>query len=254
MYLIFDCETIPDAELIKKVYGLEGSDLEVSLEALKLRQEETGKTAFLPLEFHKIVSIAALIDIDEIGRQDIRIVNFKPRDTEREIISNFIQYFEKSMPNLVSFNGKNFDMPLICMRAMKYGFSMPTYFDRRNKWENYRARYDEKFHLDLLQVLGYGSKLDSVCKMLGMPGKYDVDGSEVHELYYQGEHLKIDEYCQSDVLNTYLVFLRYRLLSQLIEHWDYTLKLELLLKSIPEGASYAQTFKDYLKGYLKGIN
>ena len=133
----------------------------------------------------------------------------------------------------MSFNGRGFDLPMILTRAMRYNVSFPSFYEVENKelgkgkWDgNYRDRYSGKFHFDLLDhVSEFGSvrglKLDTLCASLNLPGKYDVHGDQVMELFFDGKIDKINEYCESDVLNTYWLFLKYELLRGNLTLDDY---------------------------------
>ncbi len=223
MLCVFDCETIPDTELIKKTFDLEEGlgEYELSVKACEAQEEKSG-SSFLPLPYHRVVALSAVI-ADDFGRF-LKVGDFG-RDSEKEedIIAHFFEFIESDNPRLVSFNGRGFDMPMLLIRAMKYNLSLHAFFDNnnpslgKNKWENYRQRYSEGFHTDLLDSLGQfgavrGLKLDTLCTMMGIPGKYDVSGDQVMELFHRGELDKIREYCQSDVLNTYWLYLKYQLL------------------------------------------
>ena len=116
---------------------------------------------------------------------------------------------------------------------MRYNVSFPSFYEVENKelgkgkWDgNYRDRYSGKFHFDLLDhVSEFGSvrglKLDTLCASLNLPGKYDVHGDQVMELFFDGKIDKINEYCESDVLNTYWLFLKYELLRGNLTPDDY---------------------------------
>nr|WP_169778462.1 3'-5' exonuclease [Campylobacter curvus] len=225
---VFDCETIPDANLIRKIYGLEGDDMSVSLEAMAVQKDASG-SEFLPVMFHKVVAISAVM-ADEYGKF-LRVSTLEGAN-EQEILAKFIKFINEYNPRLVSFNGRGFDLPMIMVRAMRYNLSVEAYFEtenrelNKNKWENYRSRYSGRFHLDLLDhISDFGSvrglKLDTLCASLNLPGKYDIHGDQVLELYYNDELEKINEYCESDVLNTYWLFLKYELLQGNITQQDY---------------------------------
>jgi len=177
------------------------------------------------------------------------------------MIENFLNFIDKKEPKLVSFNGRAFDMPMLMIRAMKYNLSCPAYFEKENrelnksKWDNYRSRYSDRFHVDLMDHIGEfgavrGLKLDTVCKMAGLPGKYDVHGDEVTKLYYENEIKKIKEYCESDVLNTYWLYLKYELLKGLITKEDYMDFLFELGEKLEDKKSYAKVFKDFIQEEL----
>lgn len=244
MICIFDCETIPDIDLIEETFDVSGeSDLEVIKSALKLYNEEKNST-FLPLPYHRLVTLSAVI-ADEFGRF-IKVGDFgEGADDEESIIRHFFRFVEDKNPKMVSFNGRGFDMPMLLIRAMKYNISFPAWFDQNNpmlnktKWENYRQRFAETFHTDLLDSMGsFGAvrnlKLDTLCTMAGIPGKYDVSGDQVLDLYYDDKLELIKEYCQSDVLNTYWLYLKYELLRGDLTLDDYYNFIETMRDKLPK--------------------
>ena len=261
MICIFDCETIPDIDLIRKTFETTAkSDLESIQEALSIYQEEKG-TTFLPLPYHRVVALSAVI-ADEFGRF-IKVGDFgEGEDEEERIIRHFFRFIEEKNPKLVSFNGRGFDMPMLLIRAMKYNLSFPAWFDQNNpmlnktKWENYRQRFAEGFHLDLLDSMGsFGAvrnlKLDTLCTMAGIPGKYDVSGDQVLDLYYAGKHDLIKEYCQSDVLNTYWLYLKYELLRGDLTLEDYYGFLQTMRDKLPP-LGYHKPFTEAIEQELGG--
>lgn len=258
---VFDCETIPDCEALRRVYGYEGSDYEVSKIALKNQLEKSG-SEFLPVIFHKIVSISAVVADKKGGF--LRVSTMQGND-EKDKIERFLHFINTYNPKLISFNGRGFDLPMIMIRAMIYNLSAKAYFEIENrelgksKWENYKSRYDGKFHLDLLDhisdfraVSGFG--LDALCSVLEIPGKFDVHGSDVMELYYNQDYAKINEYCESDVLNTYWLFLKYELLKGNLESKDYyenLIKMSGFLRDNKSEASYTKVFSQAVEMELE---
>jgi len=250
---IFDCETIPDLELVKQNYEITQEIDYLICEEVFFAQEEKTGSSFLPVPFHQVVTISAVI-ADDYGNF-IKVGTF-PGKNEEEIISEFFKFIEKNKPKLISFNGRNFDLPMLFIRALKYNLSVPTYFDNTNKWENYRSRYSENFHIDLIEVLGsYGAvrglKLDVIAQMAGLPGKFDVHGDEVYKLYFDEELKKIEEYCESDVLNTYWLWLKYELLKGNILKSDYYSILNEVFEKLDEMKSYTKVFKEHIQKELK---
>ncbi len=241
---IFDCESIPDTELIRKTLAFEGNDLEVSLKALEWQKEQSG-SEFLPLPYHKIVSICAVIS-DSFGK--FIKVNKIDGESEKEMISNFFAFIEKFEPKLVSFNGKNYDMPLLVLRALKYNIKACNYLDTQSdKWNNYKTRFSELKHCDLFESFGStkGLKLDTICAMADLPGKYEVHGDEVMKLYYENSLEKIHEYCESDVLNTYMLFLKYEFIKGNVSEEDYMSFLTSMsefLKTKKASRAYVEIF------------
>jgi predicted PolB exonuclease-like 3'-5' exonuclease len=258
MICIFDCETIPDIDLVKSSFKLEGDNsLELSTKAFELQESKSG-SSFLPIPFHQVVAISAVI-CDDFGR--FKRVNSIEGENEREMISNFLSFIDKHNPKLVSFNGRNFDIPMLLVRAMKYNLSCPAYFEVENKalnkskWDNYRYRFSDRFHVDIMDHMSEfgavrGLNLNLLCTMMGIPGKFDVSGDEVHKLYYEGKIKEIKEYCESDVLNTYWLFLKYELLKGNITKDDYFDYLHLMSEELNGEKSYSKIFIDGIKEEL----
>jgi predicted PolB exonuclease-like 3'-5' exonuclease len=122
-------------------------------------------------------------------------------------------------PTLVSFNGRSFDLPLMELAAFRYGVSVPGWFAVGGKaFEQPRGRYNTQSHLDLCELLtNFGSSrfnggLNLAANLLGKPGKMDVQGDMVQDMYDAGRLTQINDYCRCDVLDTYFVFLRTRVL------------------------------------------
>lgn len=276
MVMVFDCETILDTALLKQgfkqhflahdIKSENLSELELSKKAMEIHKELSG-SEFLPICYHQVVSIAAVF-CDEFG-YFIKVGNFKgvgdsKEEREKSLISAFLEYLNKHQPKLISFNGRGFDMPMLLLRAMKYKLSANAYFEENNpqfnksKWENYRQRYSERFHTDLLESLGhFGSvrnlKLDVLSNLIGFPGKYDTSGDQVLELYYQGEQEKIDEYCQSDVLNTYGLYLNYELLKGNLTQEDYYGILTEMKEKLPKESGYYEVFCNAINGIAESL-
>jgi len=262
MICVFDCETIPDIDLIRQNFEVGGLDDKEAIDAAQASYAQTHNTTFLPLPYHRVVAISAVI-ADGFGRF-VKVGDFgKGRDDEQAIIEDFFAYIESQNPRLVSFNGRGFDMPMLLIRAMRYNLSFPAWFDKNNpllnktKWENYRQRYAEEFHLDLLDSMGsFGAvrnlKLDTLCTMAGLPGKYDVSGDQVTDLYYAGALEKIREYCQSDVLNTYWLFLKYELLRGALTREDYYSFLATMRDKLPN-LGYHKPFVEAIEAELNGV-
>jgi len=220
---VFDIETVPDTDAVPALTGLTDPDISARREALERYHLDItgGKNPFPRQPFHRVVAISFLeAEIDADGRHESYLLRElrsggEEGFSERQIVAGFFQHFERNRPRLVSFNGRGFDLPVLIYRAMKLGVQAPALHDKSNKWENYTARYATDWHCDLLEALsGFGAsarvKLNEVCSILGLPGKFGMDGSKVAETYDAGGIGDIRNYCETDVLNTYLVYLRWQ--------------------------------------------
>ncbi len=221
---VLDIETVPDTDAAANLTGLDDPDVKARRQALEDYHLEVtgGKNAFLRQPFHKVVAISFLAA--EIERNDgvetyhlreLRSGGEDPYD-EKRLLRGFFAYFERFKPRLVSFNGRGFDLPVLKYRAMAHGISSPTLNLAVNKWEHYTSRYALDWHCDLIEALSdFGAsarvRLNEVCAVLGLPGKFGADGSKVAPMFDAGQLSEIRDYCETDVLNTYLVYLRWQL-------------------------------------------
>ncbi len=253
MICVFDIETIPDSDLIRKTLHVEGDDIEVSNIAMGEQEAKSG-SSFMPLPYHKIVAISAVI-ADDFGV--FKKVSSMDGESEEEMLRDFLKFLDTHNPKLISFNGRSFDVPLLMIRAMKYNLTCGAYFEVENrelgksKWDNYRYRFSDKFHIDLMDHISEfgatrGLKLDVLCSLVGAPGKFDVKGDQVMELFYAGEIGKIKEYCESDVLNTYWLYLKYELLKGNLIIEDFKRSLDIMGTKLDEDKSYTKIFKDLI--------
>lgn len=217
--LAFDIETIPDVDTGRRLYALEGmSDAEVARVMHMKRRGQTGESEFLRHYLHRIVAISAVLRHGE----QLRVWSLgEPQSDEAELIRRFFDGIERYTPTLVSWNGCGFDLPVLHYRALKHGVSASRYWetgtdDQSFRWNNYVNRYHER-HTDLMDVLSSyqpraAAPLDDIALMLGLPGKMGRSGAEVWDQYLAGRVQEIRDYCETDALNTYLVYLRFELM------------------------------------------
>lgn len=216
--MVFDIETIPDLESGRLLYGLEGlSDEDTAKSMFALREQATGRD-FLAHPLHRIAAISVVL----ANSKGVKVWSLGDRDaSEKQIVERFFKGLERYTPTLVSWNGGGFDLPVLNYRALKLGVEAPRYWDvgdddRNFRYNNYLARFHWR-HIDLMDVIsGYQGRavapLDMIATMLGFPGKMGMDGSKVWETWLAGGIDEIRNYCETDVLNTYLVYLRFELI------------------------------------------
>lgn len=216
--LVFDIETVPDVELGRRALGLEGIDDRNMAQIMFQRRQELTGSEFLSLEQQRIVAISVVLS----SRDALKVWSLgEEHSSEKELIERFFDGIERYTPDLVSWNGAGFDLPVLHYRSLKYGIPAPRYWeigdgDQAFRWNNYLNRFHWR-HLDLMDVLsGYQSRaragLESVSMLLGLPGKLGMGGAQVWDRYQAGELKVIRDYCETDVINTYLVYLRFELI------------------------------------------
>lgn len=216
--LVFDIETVPDVGLGRRLYGLDGlPDAEVAKAMFALRRQDSGGE-FLPLEQHRVVAISCVLR----SREGLNVWSLgEAASAEAELIERFFDGIERFSPVLVSWNGCGFDLPVLNYRALRAGVRAPRYWetgdgDQAFRYNNYLSRYHWR-HIDLMDVLsgfqarGRVSLANAAC-LLGLPGKLGFSGAQVWDAYLEGNLPGIRRYCETDVLNTYLVYLRFELL------------------------------------------
>ena len=230
--LAFDIETVPDCAGIRRLYDLPDSlsDQEVAEVAFQKRRTQTGSD-FLPPQLHKVVVISCVL------REGDGVKLFSIGEPEREAIQRFFDGIEKLVPQLVSWNGSGFDLPVLNYRSLVHRISAPTFWDtgdgnRDFRFNNYISRYHAR-HLDLMDVLAMyqprnNARLDEVAQLAGLPGKIGMQGSAVWENYRAGKIDEIRNYCEADCANTYLLFLRFQLLRGVFSKDFYRKETQLL--------------------------
>lgn len=235
---VFDIETVPDIESGKRLYDLDGlSDKEVGNILFHKRRQESG-TEFLRLHLQRVVAISVVLRT----RDRFMVWSLGDLDAdEKELVERFYSGIEKYTPTIVSWNGKSFDLPVLHYRALLHGVDASRYWENGDndtsfRWNNYLSRYHSR-HTDLMDVIaGYepraAAPLDEIASMLGFPGKMGMSGAKVWDEYQAGNLEGIRNYCETDVINTYLVYLRFELMRGHLNPEEYKQECELVRQSL----------------------
>lgn len=264
---VFDIETIPDESAAKPLIGEMSDDIEVQRKALSDYHLEAtaGRSDFLRQPFQKVVALSYLdaeIHRNAEGEtyilKDIRSGG-DANSSERDVVAGFWQFMERKTPRLVSYNGRSFDLPVLKYRAMKHGISAAALFKSGDKWNSYTQRYSQDWHCDLLEALSdYGAsarcKLNEVCSIMGFPGKFGVDGSKVTEMFDGGKLQEIRDYCETDVLNTYLVYLRYQHHTGTLSVENYNMAIKAALDFIEKHEEERVHFKEFKEAWAEACS
>lgn len=225
---VFDIETIPDTQAAKRLLDITSDDqneIRDSLTDYHLKITD-GKNSFLRQPFHKVVSISFLeaeIVRDFSGQEFYQIKDIRsggkledlPEEIEVNLVKGFFSHLKKNISRLVSFNGKNFDLPVLKYAAMKNDIAASWLYKMGDKWNNYNQKFSLDWHCDLADAFSdFGAsgraKMNELCAAFGLPGKIGVDGSQVTKMYDDGQLKEIRDYCETDVINTYLLYLIYQ--------------------------------------------
>lgn len=227
--LVLDIETVVDGRMVQKVKWPSEPSLAPGAARERLAQEmlegSDGRSDFIPHVYHVPVSVA-LAGVDDGFRLVGLATLDRPRFRPHAIARSFWEGWERRRrPQLVTFNGRGFDMPVLEMAAYRYGVPVPGWFGIDGAGSP-RARYNQRSHLDLMEFMtSHGAVrmaggLHMLATLLQKPGKMDTRGSMVQELWEAGEGLRIDDYCACDVLDTYFVHLRLAVLRGLVPPED----------------------------------
>jgi predicted PolB exonuclease-like 3'-5' exonuclease len=219
--LVFDLETIPDVAGIRRL-GLapEGLDDRETVAHVQAERAAKGQGEFLPLYLQRVLTIGCAFRDQEGFRVKCLGDGFGAEDAdEAQRIRQFFNAVERHVPQLVTWNGGGFDFPVLHHRAMQHGIVAPQYWDQGDhnrdfKYNNYLSRYHSR-HLDLMDVLANFSgranaPLDAMAQLCGFPGKLGEDGAKVWDAFLDGRADGVAAYCETDVVNTYLLYVRFQ--------------------------------------------
>lgn len=239
-YLIIDIETIPDTD--------------------RWSRPEAVESPFPPTWAHRIIVVGCLwLDHGYRLKRFGVIGEPAPGSTdsldqrERRLLEDFSRFVGRARPVLVTYNGRSFDLPVIVMRSLCHAIPLPWYYRDRD----IRYRYSEDGHLDLCDWLAdHGAtragKLDAVARLIGLPGKLGIDGSQVESLYHAGQFDSIQRYCLTDVAQTTLLFLRFRLLQGQIAPEIYRERTHALLDALAADGRVTEILDQLNRDHLLG--
>jgi predicted PolB exonuclease-like 3'-5' exonuclease len=219
-YLVFDIEAVGDGELIAKLkYPGEGLAPQAAIRRFRDELlEQTGKDVLPPTYV-----LPAAVVIAKVAA-DFRLIDLvvldEPRFRPWVMVKHFWQGWRQyGKPRLVTFNGRGYDIPVLELAAFRYGFPIPDWFNvSAPAYDQSRNRYNIQSHVDLHDLfsnfgaLRLAGGLNLLANLIGKPGKTGVDGSMVQDFFDAGNQAAINNYCRGDVLDTYFVFLRSRVL------------------------------------------
>jgi hypothetical protein len=219
--LVFDIETIPDIAGLRLLRGMDSSVDDAGVYAAEMAERQArGKSDFMPLHLQRVLVISCVFR----NAEGLRVHSIVDREAdgasqEGRVVQSFFNLVERHTPQLVSWNGGGFDLPVLHYRGLRHGVVASKYWDlgeddREFRWNNYIGRYHLR-HLDLMDLLAMyqpraNAPLDAMAKLCGLPGKLGMDGSQVYPAYLEGRRDEIRRYCETDVMNTYLVYCRFQ--------------------------------------------
>lgn len=254
MILTFDIETIPDDEAGKRLYDLEGiGHDEVAKAMLASRRLKVPDADFLPLHMHRIVAISVAL---RWGEEQFLVKSLGDVDSdERELIRDFFKGIDSRTPIVVSWNGNSFDLPVLQYRAMIHSIPSKKYWDTGKfsndfRYNNYMNRYHER-HVDIMDLLARNqlraaAALHEIAILLGFPGKMGLDNKRVFETFLEGKVKKIRNYCEIDVLNTYLVYRRLQFVRGHDDREQYEQEIDIVRNWLKQASKDKGHFKKFL--------
>ena len=249
--LAFDIETVPDVNGIRLLYDLPASlpDDEVVLFAQQKRRAQNGSD-FMQHHLHQVVAISCCM---RWGQDKIHVGTIgEMHDSEEEMIAKFFDLIESHTPQLVSWNGGGFDLPVLHYRALIHGIAAARYWDM-GEGDFGDSRYHNR-HCDLMDLLALyqpraNVPLDDMAKLCGFPGKLGMDGSKVWEAFHAGRLKDIRDYCETDAANTYLMFLRFRLMSGALDADEYEVEVKRLKHYLTGQAQDKQHWNEFVAAW-----
>lgn len=259
--LVFDIESIPDVAGLRLLRG--ESDHKTDADVYAAYQAERlakGQSDFMPLHLQRILVISCVFR----NAEGLRIHSFVDKDgqSEGKVIQTFFNTVEKHVPQLVSWNGGGFDLPVLHYRGLQHGAVASKYWDmgdggdhdsREFKWNNFISRYHMR-HLDLMDLLALyqpknNAPLDTMAKLCGFPGKLGMDGSAVYPAFLAGKTDEIRRYCETDVMNTYLLYCRFQKMRGGLLEAEYEQEITLVKQTLGNLAPDEAHWGEYLAAW-----
>jgi len=244
--LAFDIETIPDVAGLRLLRGADPalSDAEVYAAEIADRAAR-NKSDFMPLYLQRVLVISCVFR----GNRGLQVRSFVDlerdgRSEEAAVIQQFFDRVDDHRPQLVSWNGGGFDLPVLQQRGLRHGVVAGRYWDmghdqdsdRDHRYNNYISRYHLR-HVDLMDLLAmYQSRanapLDAMAKLCGFPGKLGMDGSQVYGAYLDGRRDEIRRYCETDAMNTYLLWCRFEKMRGRLDEAGYLREIAIAREAV----------------------
>jgi predicted PolB exonuclease-like 3'-5' exonuclease len=253
-FLVFDIEAVADGQLVSSLkfpgQGLLPADAVARFRCELL--ETTGKDVFPPT-FVLPISVAIAKVARDFRLLDVVVLDepeFRPHVIARSFWQGWRHY---GRPALVTFNGRGYDVPVLEYAAYRYGIALPDWFNvHAPSYDQSRNRYNIGSHIDLCDLLSnFGATrltggLNLFARLIGKPGKTGVDGSQIQDMWEAGKTTEINDYCRCDVLDTYFVFLRTRVLLGRLTLENEQSLVDEAKKWIESRASEVRAFAHYL--------
>lgn len=225
-----DLETVPDEALVSAVDGQPDRPYREQLQRVvaERRARTGGRTDFLPLPYHRPVAACLLEAV--LGGGLVTLTDVMVWTDARLPEPAFLEHVWQRMEGaaLVTFHGKGFDLPVLELRSLKHAVPTPPCFGSASR--------DAGEHFDLRELLAGqapSAPLDLYAKLVGLPGKVEIAGADVQDLYAAGELDRIAAYCMTDVVQTYLLFLRHRLVDGGLTPDGYAESVENAREALP---------------------
>ncbi len=125
--LVFDIESIPDIAGLRALRGSapDTTDEQVYAGWCEERQDK-GQGDFMPLYLQRVLVISCVFR----NAEGLRVHSFVDRDnaSEGKVIQTFFNTLEKHVPQLVSWNGGGFDLPVLHYRGLRHGVVADKYW------------------------------------------------------------------------------------------------------------------------------
>ena len=256
--LVFDIESIPDVAGLRALRQIDASVDDDSVYAAEIADRTArGKSDFMPLYLQRVLVISCVFR----NADGIRIHSLVDRESdgasqEGRVVQSFFNMIERQTPQLVSWNGSGFDLPVLHYRGLRHGVCAGKYWDlgeddREYRYNNYVNRYHLR-HIDLMDLLAmYQSRanapLDAMARLCGFPGKLGMDGSQVYTAYREGRTDEIRRYCETDVMNTYLLYCRFQKMRGGFSEAEYAQEVALVRETLD--ATNESHWREYLAAW-----
>lgn len=240
---VFKVQTVPDIDSCRRIYDLHGLSDEDVAKAVFHKRRQQANSEELQHHLQKIVAISAVLRSSDL----FRVWSLgDPESDEAELLKRFYSGIDRYQPELVSWRGNEYDLPIIRVRSLLYPLNAAQLWTMEDQVMDDLGQLKGGFcyrrHTDLSvtlsgQISDSNISLNEVAGLCGFPAQSGRAGQDAWETYLDSNMHLLRSNGEIEVLNTYLVYLRLLINKGQLDAEGFQRECELVRKELNNTAS-----------------